>query len=46
MRYGYTIIYVSSVEETAAKVVNNGGKIIKPKQSIPGVGYIDLFFLQ
>lgn len=30
---------VSSVDEYAEKVVQNGGKIVLPKMAIPGVGY-------
>jgi uncharacterized protein len=32
-------IGVSSVDEFASKVTANGGKIIRPKTAIPGVGY-------
>lgn len=32
-------IGVPSVEEFVKKVVENGGKVIKPKMTIPGVGY-------
>jgi len=31
---------IKSVDEFAEKVVNNGGEVIKEKQTIPGVGYI------
>jgi predicted enzyme related to lactoylglutathione lyase len=32
-------IGVSSVDEFASKITANGGKIIRPKTAIPGVGY-------
>jgi predicted enzyme related to lactoylglutathione lyase len=34
------IINVPSVEEYQKKVENAGGKVISPKQTIPGVGYL------
>jgi len=34
------IIDVPSVDEYAAKVTAGGGKITRPKQAIPGVGYL------
>jgi predicted enzyme related to lactoylglutathione lyase len=33
-------IDVKSVRQYAAKVEQVGGKVISPKQSLPGVGYI------
>lgn len=33
-------IQVPSVEDFARRVTGNGGKIIAPRQTIPGVGYI------
>ncbi len=38
-----TYIDVKSVEETIKKIEKNGGKIIKPKSAIPGVGYYAIF---
>ena len=32
-------IEVDSVDEFAAKVTSNGGKVVLPKMTIPGVGY-------
>ena len=34
------IIDVTSVDEIAAKIVANGGRIIQPRHAIPGVGYL------
>lgn len=34
------IIDVTSVDEMAARIVANGGMIIRPKDAIPGVGYL------
>jgi predicted enzyme related to lactoylglutathione lyase len=34
------VIDVPSVDEFADKVETNGGKILEPKRSIPGVGYL------
>ncbi len=36
-------IEVPSVDECAAKIASNGGKIIEPRHAIPGVGYILVF---
>ncbi|UCC21320.1 MAG: VOC family protein [Promethearchaeota archaeon] len=36
-------IGVESVDDTIKKVKKNGGKIIKPKAPIPGVGYYAVF---
>jgi len=36
-------ISVKSVDDTIKKIENHGGKIIKPKSSIPGVGYYAIF---
>jgi predicted enzyme related to lactoylglutathione lyase len=36
-------IGVDSVEDTVKKVKKSGGNIIKPKNSIPGVGYYAFF---
>jgi predicted enzyme related to lactoylglutathione lyase len=38
-----TYIAVSSVEETITKIEKNGGKILKPKSPIPGIGYYAQF---
>jgi len=38
-----TYIGVKSVEETIKKIKENGGKVIKPKSAIPGVGYYAIF---
>ncbi len=35
----YNTIDVSSVDEYVKKVVANGGKILVPKDAVPGVGY-------
>lgn len=34
------VIDVSSVDEFAAKVTENGGKIVQAKMAIPGTGYL------
>src|SRR5512134_3977440 len=34
------IIDVTSVDEIAARIVANGGLIIRPRHAIPGVGYL------
>lgn len=34
------IIDVTSVDEIAARIVANGGRIIQPRHAIPGVGYL------
>jgi predicted enzyme related to lactoylglutathione lyase len=34
---------VPSVDECSKSITSNGGKIIQPKQMIPGVGYILIF---
>lgn len=36
-------IDVSSVDEYVKKIENNGGKIIRPKQAVPGVGWMSYF---
>ncbi|MFW9965384.1 MAG: VOC family protein [Candidatus Sifarchaeia archaeon] len=36
-------IDVASVEETVKKIKANGGEIIRPKQAVPGVGYLAYF---
>lgn len=36
-------VLVESIEETLEKVKNNGGRIIKPKEEIPGMGWYALF---
>lgn len=36
-------IGVKSVDDTIKKIEKNGGKVIKPKNSIPGVGYYAIF---
>jgi len=36
-------IDVPSVEECSRKIISNGGKIVQPRQAIPGVGYILVF---
>lgn len=36
-------IDVTSVEETVKKIKANGGEIVRPKQAVPGVGYIAYF---
>ena len=36
-------ISVKSVDEYLEKISSNGGKIIKPKSAIPGVGYMSVF---
>lgn len=36
-------IDVPSVDECAKKITSNGGKIVQPKQTIPGVGYVLIF---
>lgn len=36
-------IDVPSVDEYSAKITEAGGKVIQPKQAIPGVGYMDYF---
>jgi predicted enzyme related to lactoylglutathione lyase len=33
-------IEVASVDDFAAKVTENGGKVVVPKMAIPGVGYL------
>jgi predicted enzyme related to lactoylglutathione lyase len=35
----YNIIDVPSVDEFIEKIVNAGGKVVMPKQAVPGVGY-------
>ena len=35
----FNTIDVSSIDEYQKKVVDNGGKIIMPKDAVPGVGY-------
>ena len=37
------IIDVDSVDEFAEKIADNGGKIIVPKEAIPGVGWFAYF---
>lgn len=36
-------IDVPSVDEYAKKITLNGGKIVQPRQTIPGVGYMLIF---
>jgi len=36
-------IDVPSIDECAKKITSNGGKVIQPKQTIPGVGYVLIF---
>ncbi len=36
-------IDVPSVDECANKIISNGGKIIEPKHTIPGVGHVLVF---
>ena len=36
----YNSIDVQSVDEYAAKVEKSGGKVVVPKMTIPGVGYV------
>lgn len=36
-------IDVPSVDECSEKITANGGRIIQPRQTIPGVGYILIF---
>jgi predicted enzyme related to lactoylglutathione lyase len=36
-------IDVSSVDETVAKIEDAGGKIIRPKSAVPGVGWMAVF---
>ncbi len=36
-------IDVSSVEETVEKIKAHGGEIVRPKQAVPGVGYLAYF---
>jgi len=36
-------IDVSSVDETIEKIKTNGGEIVRPKQAIPGVGFLAYF---
>ncbi len=35
----YNIIDVPSVDEFIEKIVEAGGKVVMPKQAVPGVGY-------
>jgi predicted enzyme related to lactoylglutathione lyase len=37
-----TTVDVPSVDEASAKITKSGGKIIRPKAAIPGVGYFAL----
>ncbi|MFW9784787.1 MAG: VOC family protein [Candidatus Heimdallarchaeota archaeon] len=39
----FNYISVSSVEDAKSKVEKNGGKIISPKITVPGVGYFYMF---
>ncbi len=32
-------IGVDSVDDSVAKIVANGGKVVEPKMPIPGIGY-------
>lgn len=36
-------IGVSSIDDTIKKITKSGGKIIRPKSTIPGVGYVAYF---
>ena len=36
-------IDVSSVDETVKKIEENGGEIVRSKQTLPGVGYLAYF---
>lgn len=35
-----SIVAVPSVDDFAARITANGGKIVQPRQAIPGVGYL------
>lgn len=37
---GAVTVDVSSVDESADKVVASGGKVVVPKMAVPGVGYL------
>lgn len=39
----FNYISVSSVEDAKSKVEKNGGKIVSPKITVPGVGYFYMF---
>ena len=39
----FNYIKVSSVDEVSKKVENNGGKLVSPKVTVPGVGYFYMF---
>ena len=36
-------IDVDSIDETVERIKKNGGEIVRPKQTIPGVGYLAYF---
>ena len=36
-------INVDSIDEYSNKITSNGGKIVKLKSSIPGIGYMSIF---